>query len=103
MDTQEQLDLLDLQDQLVTRVKQEQQGQQVLKGKQEQLDLLDPKDLQEQMEKGLPVEFGHSLTDLLGGQCDAGLVITDIYEDYMLDSPLHKFHPSYIATREVKK
>ena len=60
-------------------------------------------DLQEQMEKGLPVEFGHSLTDLLGGQCDAGLVITDMYEDYMLDSPLHKFHPSYIATRAMKK
>lgn len=60
-------------------------------------------DLDELMEKGLPVEFGHSLTDLLGGQCDAGLVITDMYEDYMLDSPLHKYHPSYLATRAVKK
>jgi len=60
-------------------------------------------DLEEHMEKGLPVEFGHSLTDLLGGQCDAGFVITDIYEDYMLDSPLREYHPSYIATRAVKK
>jgi len=60
-------------------------------------------ELQEHMEKGLPVEFGHSLTDLLGGQCDAGFVITDMYEDYMLDSPLHNFHPSYIATRAMKK
>jgi hypothetical protein len=51
----------------------------------------------------LPVEFGHSLTDLLGGQCDAGFVITDIYEDYMMDSPLHKYHPSYIATRALKR
>ena len=59
-------------------------------------------DLEEHMEKGLPVEFGHSLTDLLGGQCNAGLVITDMYEDYMLDSPLHKFHPSFIATRAQK-
>ncbi|MEO8356881.1 MAG: class I SAM-dependent methyltransferase [Chloroflexota bacterium] len=59
-------------------------------------------DLEELMEKGLPVEFGHSLTDLLGGQCDAGFVITDMYEDYMLDSPLHKYHPSYLATRAVK-
>ena len=59
-------------------------------------------DLDELVEKGLPVEFGHSLTDLLGGQCAAGFVITDIYEDYMLDSPLHNFHPSYIATRAVK-
>lgn len=59
-------------------------------------------DLDELIEKGLPVEFGHSLTDLLGGQCDAGFVITDVYEDYMLDSSLHKYHPSYIATRALK-
>jgi len=59
-------------------------------------------DLEELMEKGLPVEFGHSLTDLLGGQLDAGFVITDMYEDYMLDSPLHNYHPSYIATRALK-
>ena len=60
-------------------------------------------DLDELIEKGLPVEFGHSLTDLLGGQCDAGFVISDVYEDYMLDSPLHKYHPSYIATRALKR
>ena len=59
-------------------------------------------DLDELIEKGLPVEFGHSLTDLLGGQCAAGLMITDLYEDYMLDSPLHNYHASYIATRAVK-
>jgi len=59
--------------------------------------------LDELIEKGLPVEFGHSLTDLLGGQCDAGFVLTDIYEDYMLDSPLHKYHPSYMATRALKR
>jgi SAM-dependent methyltransferase len=60
-------------------------------------------DLDELIEKGLPVEFGHSLTDLLGGQCEAGFVITDVYEDYMLDSPLHKYHPSYIAARALKR
>ena len=59
-------------------------------------------DLDELIEKGLPVEFGHSLSDLLGGQCDAGFFITDMYEDYMLDSPLHEYHPSYVATRAVK-
>ncbi len=59
-------------------------------------------DLEELIEKGLPVEFGHSLTDLLGCQCEAGFVITDMYEDYMLDSPLHTYHPSYIATRAIK-
>jgi len=63
---------------------------------------LPKEDLEEYLEKGLPLEFGHSLTDLLGGQCDAGFVITDMYEDYMLDSPLHNHHPNYMATRAVK-
>ena len=64
---------------------------------------LPQKDLNKYMAQGLPVEFGHSLTDLLGGQLDAGFVITDMYEDYMNDSPLHKYHPSYIATRAEKR
>src|SRR5919109_1924536 len=59
-------------------------------------------ELEEHMAKGLPIEFGHSLTDLIGGQCDAGFVITDMYEDYMLDAPLHEYHPSYIVTRAIK-
>jgi 2-polyprenyl-3-methyl-5-hydroxy-6-metoxy-1,4-benzoquinol methylase len=63
---------------------------------------LSEEDRAEYLGKGLPLEFGHSLTDLLGGQCSAGLVITDLYEDYMLDSPLHNYHPSYIATRAIK-
>ena len=64
---------------------------------------LPQKDLNKYMAQGLPVEFGHSLTDLLGGQLDAGFVITDMYEDYMNNSPLHNYHPSYIATRAMKK
>ena len=63
---------------------------------------LSDEDREEYLEKGLPLEFGHSLTDLLGGQCAAGLAITDLYEDYMMDSPVHQYHPSYIATRSIK-
>jgi SAM-dependent methyltransferase len=59
--------------------------------------------LDELIEKGLPLEFGHSLTDLLGGQCAAGFVITDLYEDVMSDSLVAKYHPNFIATRAVKK
>lgn len=66
------------------------------------LNSIPKEELEVHMEKGLPVEFGHSLTDLIGGQCEAGFVITDMYEDYMLDSPLHEYHPSYIATRASK-
>jgi hypothetical protein len=39
---------------------------------------LTKEDLDEYLSKGLPIEFGHSLTNLLGGQCAAGLVITDL-------------------------
>lgn len=63
---------------------------------------LSKEDLDEYLSKGLPLEFGHSLTDLLGGQCAAGFVITDLYEDVMSDSPLAKYHPNYVATRAVK-
>ena len=63
---------------------------------------LSEEDREEYIQKGLPLEFGHSLTDLLGGQCAAGFVVTDLYEDVMLDSPLGKYHPNYIATRAMK-
>jgi SAM-dependent methyltransferase len=59
-------------------------------------------ELEEHIEKGLPLEFGHSLTDLLGGQCAAGFHIVDLYEDVMADSPLAKYHPNYLATRAIK-
>jgi len=59
-------------------------------------------ELEEHIEKGLPLEFGHSLTDLLGGQCAAGFHIVDIYEDAMADSPLARYHPNYLATQAIK-
>lgn len=59
-------------------------------------------DLNELIEKRQPLEFGHSLTDLIGGQCDAGFAITEMYEDYMLDSLVHNYHPNYFATKAVK-
>lgn len=67
------------------------------------LNSLSQEDLKKYTDEGLPLEFGHSLTDLLGGQLDAGFNITDMYEDYMNDSPLKDYHPSYIATRAMKK
>jgi SAM-dependent methyltransferase len=66
------------------------------------LNSLPQEELDKQIESGVPLEFGHSLTDLLGGQLEAGFVITDMYEDYMNDSPLRSYHPSYIATKAVK-
>ena len=54
------------------------------------------------IEEGIPLEFGHSLTDLIAGQTDAGFAITGFYEDVCPDSQLSKYHPVYIATRSIK-
>jgi SAM-dependent methyltransferase len=54
------------------------------------------------IEEGIPLEFGHSLTDLIAGQTDAGFSITGFYEDVCPDSPLSQYHPAYIATRAIK-
>jgi SAM-dependent methyltransferase len=54
---------------------------------------------------GAPLEFSHTLQGLIGGQMEAGFVLTGLYED--VDAPdegnvLNRFTPSYIATRASK-
>ncbi len=49
-----------------------------------------------------PYEFGHTLTDLIGGQLATGFVLTDFYEDVHQHDPLSNYASSYIATRAVK-
>lgn len=56
-------------------------------------------------EQGIPFEFGHSLEDQIGGQIEAGFVITGFYEDYDRQSeknPLNHYLPPFIATRAMK-
>lgn len=53
----------------------------------------------------IPLEFSHTLQDQIGGQCDAGLAITAMFEDHdRPDSPhaLSRRMPLYIATRAIK-
>lgn len=61
--------------------------------------------LRRQMKEGWPLEHSHSIEDQIGGQCDAGFVITALYEDrYPPD--LHdlpsQYMPAFLATRAVK-
>jgi SAM-dependent methyltransferase len=63
---------------------------------------MEPEELDICIEEGIPLEFGHSLTDLIAGQTDVGFMITGFYEDVCPDSPLSKYHPAYIATRAIK-
>lgn len=54
---------------------------------------------------GEPLVFGHTLEDQIGGQLDAGLVLTALYEDHGDDpaeAALHDKIPGYVATRARK-
>jgi SAM-dependent methyltransferase len=57
---------------------------------------------QQYIDQEEPLEFGHTLEDQIGGQLDAGFVITGFFEDYAPDEPLSKYMPTFIATRAVK-
>lgn len=51
---------------------------------------LAPEVLAQKLGRGLPLEFGHRLADQLGGQLDAGFVLTALYEDrHRTDAPAH--------------
>ncbi len=51
----------------------------------------------------VPIEFGHSLQDLIGGQVEAGFVITDFFEDrWGADDPLSEHIAVFAATRAIK-
>ena len=56
------------------------------------------------LEAGVAFEFGHTLADQIGGQLEAGFMISGLYEDDWDDesTPLNKFGPSYISTLAKK-
>lgn len=66
------------------------------------LNSLTKEECRQLIEKGEPLEFGHTLADQLGGQTDAGFAITAFYEDRHRTLPAAKYTPTYIATRAVK-
>lgn len=69
------------------------------------LEGLPPEKRDDLIRRKVPLEFSHMLQDQVGGQCDAGLAITALFEDR--DMPpyqniLNEYMPIYIATRAVK-
>ena len=67
---------------------------------------LEEKEKALRIEDGSPLEFSHTLDDLVGGQLDAGFVITGFYEDRHNaeeNEPLDAYMPICIATRAVKQ
>jgi SAM-dependent methyltransferase len=51
---------------------------------------------------GDPLEFGHTLTNQISGQIEAGFHIQGFYEDHHRQLELAKYTQTYIATRAVK-
>ena len=66
------------------------------------LDSLSAKELSQHLASNHPLEFGHTLEDQIGGQTDAGFVITGFFEDVDPEDLLGKFAPTFIATRARK-
>lgn len=68
------------------------------------IDALDPVTLNAKRARGEALVFGHSLQDQIGGQLDAGFVLTGFHEDcqprprFLID----RYLPTFLATRAVK-
>ena len=67
----------------------------------------DMEDLDEEQRRrlidgGEPLEFGHTLEDQIGGQADAGFLISGLYEDRHREDVLADHMPTLVATRAIK-
>jgi ubiquinone/menaquinone biosynthesis C-methylase UbiE len=66
---------------------------------------MSPEEIRYFAEQGEPLEFSHTLEDQIGGQLDAGFVLTGFYEDSVRNperDPLCRYMDTFIATRAVK-
>ena len=59
-------------------------------------------EVRQQMERGEPLEFSHTLEEQIGGQIEAGFLISGFYEDRHRDDPIAAHMPTYVATRAIK-
>jgi SAM-dependent methyltransferase len=66
------------------------------------LDSLTEEERRRYIDKDEPLVYGHTLEDQIGGQLDAGFLLTGFYEDVDPSHPLAKFLPTFVATRAVK-
>ena len=67
------------------------------------LESLSPDALGQRIETGEPLEYSHSLDAQIGGQLQAGFVLTGFYEDeWGEDDIINDYFPTFMATRAVK-
>lgn len=68
-------------------------------------DIDHPEELESRLASGEPVEFSHTLEELIGGQINAGFIITGFYEDTVQadgTEPIGEYLPECLATRAEK-
>ena len=58
--------------------------------------------IEQKIENREPLEFSHTLEDQIGGQIEAGFVISGFYEDQHRDDPIAAYMPTFVATRAAK-
>jgi SAM-dependent methyltransferase len=69
------------------------------------LEHLDASHIQEIVDSGRALEFGHTLQDQIGGQLNAGFMLTGLFEDGYKESdddPVSRYMSTFIATRAVR-
>ena len=66
------------------------------------LEQLSADEQQKRSAEGQALEFGHTLDDLIGGQLDAGFVLTGFYEDRFPGKPVDDYLAVTFATRALK-
>lgn len=54
--------------------------------------------LEKYLHEGTPLEFSHTLEELIGGQTDAGFFITGFYEDRFDNDLMSEFYATFFAT-----
>ncbi len=69
-----------------------------------EMDILTAEQLLEKESRQEALVFGHSLTDLIGGQCKAGFQMIDFYEDWQPNPRfvVDKYLPTFLATYSKK-
>ena len=66
--------------------------------------LSNPAQMEQLQREDCGVQFSHSVEEQIGGQLEAGLMLTDIYGDTNGEGRLHEMNiECYFATRSVKK
>jgi len=65
--------------------------------------LKDPTLYEESLKGDWGIQFSHTIEEQIGGQLQAGFILTDIYHDTNGSGKLHDFNiPSFYATRSIK-